>query len=89
MNDSIVDSLAFDIPDSLLYRDKRWVVLQTFDGVQYTAAQDTLPDITWLRAGGVPENKQLSFEETNRLILFFVLMLIALLSYAMVHKLTD
>jgi len=89
LNDSIVDSLAFDIPDSLLYHDKRWVVLQTYKGLKYTASYDALPDIATLRRDNTSGTRQKSFEESKRLTLFFVLIVSALLAYAMVSKLTD
>jgi len=89
MNGTIVDSLAFDIPDSLLYIDNEWVVLQTRNGLEYTVTTNTLPDLTNLRSRNPLENESASFEVNGRLILFFVLILSALLAYAMVRKLKD
>jgi hypothetical protein len=40
--DTLVDSLAFAIPDSLLLHEKRWSVIQTLAGLEYTTS-DSLP----------------------------------------------
>ncbi|MFM7728931.1 MAG: hypothetical protein ACKO7B_19695, partial [Flavobacteriales bacterium] len=89
LRDSIVDSLAFAIPDSLMYRDKRWVVLQSNNGIECIASQDTLPDISQLRPNNLAIARDKRYEQSNRLTLFFVLIMSAIIGYAMVAKLSD
>lgn len=86
LNDSIVDSLAFAIHDSLMNRDKRWVVIQSINGIEYIASQDTLPDISSLRPNGLESDMDKCDDQSNRLILFCVLIMSVGLGYVLLAR---
>jgi hypothetical protein len=86
LNDTIVDSLAFHIPDSLLLRDNRWSIIQTMDGLTYSV-KDSLPmEIDGYRPPAPESINEQPFGMMAYLIGVFVLLTIVLITYVFVSK---
>jgi len=86
LNDTIVDSLAFHIPDSLLLRDNRWSIIQTMDGLTYSV-KDSLPmEIDGYRPPAPESINEQPFGMMAYLIGVFVLLTIVLITYVFAYK---